>query len=657
MLYAFSGKKRRNSVAWYLRKLAGERGLRVEVTELDLRHSRGVDLSQRMVQRRWLAVIDEGNIDALLITPPCSTFSRAPWANERGPFPLRSSRCLRGFTWNSAQRKRKAELGNNLADFSFEAMRRQLLHEEKVAVMEQPEDLGATKRPRIPGHQPGSMWQFPQHAQLAAMTGVRSVALAQLDFGSESVKPTRLLMRIMAELHQEMYEGMPQFDSEGFYKGPLPRKVGVPLIGHNNGQFKTAAAAEWPAPLCHWVAEKIVSSFLQNSDKGTEVRSTKRGGQGEEEQGQKKRGKLREDAQAGGEQDKEGVDPFLPPVRGGVGRARGCEWKGVVVPFHDGGCLSSPGRWDLAKRRHPAGEDWDGFRAKRKIVVEAAGGESGLERECFSMARGESGCRLVRNEELRERLLDEMQSFCGGGPEMREVVEGKPFRLRAIREVLRMAKDGDFEFLKEAEAGFPLGVKFPLPRTPNSFERQVDWALKHDLTVECALAKPNYPSAEEHEAHLRDHLEEEVREGLVTKMTLQEFEQRYGEERAISALAVLVEDEATGKKRVIHDGSHDVRVNHRIRSQDKLRMPGGREKRYLLGVFKEAKDVVFSLIGDFGKAHRRFKYREEHGYLGCQVSGSDGYVYVNRAAERSPCQALSLPRRPRGAAGAALVRG
>jgi hypothetical protein len=32
--------------------------------------------------------------------------------------------------------------------------------------------------------------------------------------------------------------------------------------------------------------------------------------------------------------------------------------------------------------------------------VEEAGGESALERECFAMARGENGCRLVQNKGL-----------------------------------------------------------------------------------------------------------------------------------------------------------------------------------------------------------------------------------------------------------------
>ena len=47
--------------------------------------------------------------------------------------------------------------------------------------------------------------------------------------------------------------------------------------------------------------------------------------------------------------------------------------------------------------------------------------------------------------------------------------------------------------------------------------------------------------------------------------------------------------------------------------------------------FKATGEVVFSSIGDFGKAHRRFKYaKEEQGFLACAVSGEDPWVYVNQ---------------------------
>ena len=80
----------------------------------------------------------------------------------------------------------------------------------------------------------------------------------------------------------------------------------------------------------------------------------------------------------------------------------------------------------------------------------------------------------------------------------------------------------------------------------------------------------------------RAKFEEDVEEGLMLKMSLGDFKAKYGEHRAIAALAVIVEDELVGKKRMIHDASHGVRVNHRIRCRDKIRAPGAREKKQLL---------------------------------------------------------------------------
>ena len=118
----------------------------------------------------------------------------------------------------------------------------------------------------------------------------------------------------------------------------------------------------------------------------------------------------------------------------------------------------------------------------------------------------------------------------------------------------------------------------------------------------------------------RAKFEEDINEGLMLKMSLGDFKAKYGEHRAIAALAVIVEDELVGKKRMIHDASHGVGVNHRIRCRDKIRAPGAREKKQLLREMMEAREVAFSVVGDIAKGHRRFKHwEEEHGYLGCQI--------------------------------------
>ena len=82
-----------------------------------------------------------------------------------------------------------------------------------------------------------------------------------------------------------------------------------------------------------------------------------------------------------------------------------------------------------------------------------------------------------------------------------------------------------------------------------------------------------------------------------------EFLERYGEHTAIAALAVIVEDEELDKKRIIHDATHGVHVNHRIKCRDKLRSPGAREKKHLLREHEEEGEAAFSVVGDIAKAH------------------------------------------------------
>ena len=375
------------------------------------------------------------------------------------------------------------------------------------------------------------------------------------------------------------------------------------------------------------MASKILLSFKLHSEK--EVKQDRKRKMAEDPTGREgESGKKVRKV----EEEEETSDPLWPKFPGGKGRARVCEWKGNQVPFHDGGCLQSPGRWDLGSRIYPEQEGWAAVRKDLvALITERAGGEAKLERECFSMSRGGEGVKLAKDEGLLEVIRKKLWSFCGSPEGGLERAEGQPFWLSLVKDVLEKAGDSDFEFLKEAETGLPLGIKHPLPRTPQSFERQTEWALQDDPTMEYAMARPNYPSAAEHEQHLRDHLEAEVKEGLMEKMTTSEFERKFGQDRAIASLAVLVEDEISGKKRVIHDGTHGIRVNHRIKSLDKLRMPGGREKKYLLRGFRMSRDIAFSLFGDFGKAHRRFKYREdERGYLGCKVKQEEEIVYVNK---------------------------
>ena len=106
----------------------------------------------------------------------------------------------------------------------------------------------------------------------------------------------------------------------------------------------------------------------------------------------------------------------------------------------------------------------------------------------------------------------------------------------------------------------------------------------------------------------------------------------------IAALAMIVEDEEKDKKRLIHDATHGVRVNHRIKCRDKLRAPRARKKKLLLLEAMERKERPFSIVGDIKKATAFKHLAKEHGFLACRLDSRDGpegqlnnsCVYINK---------------------------
>ena len=256
-----------------------------------------------------------------------------------------------------------------------------------------------------------------------------------------------------------------------------------------------------------------------------------------------------------------------------------------------------------------------------KLVIAKVGSEEQLEKEAFRMAAGgEQGCSLASDPELQAQLRQLWKEWLEAQdlsePGLLEVPPGQPLHLRLLRAMLAAASDPDREFLRQAEDGLPVGILDPLPRTPHVFEEQLKWPLEN-APWEASLAwVPNYGSIEEHREFAKAKFEEDVG----AKMSLGSFLDHYG----IHTLAVIVEDEAKDKKRIIHDATHGVRVNHRIKCHDKLRSPGAREKKHLLREHEEAGEVAFSVVGDIAKAHRRFKHAaKEHGYLACQVDAEE----------------------------------
>ena len=95
------------------------------------------------------------------------------------------------------------------------------------------------------------------------------------------------------------------------------------------------------------------------------------------------------------------------------------------------------------------------------------------------------------------------------------------------------------------------------------------WSLE-EPTEEDEKDRDNYKSMVGFESQVEKLFQEEAVAGWMEEVTDEEARRRHGERVCIGSLAV--KDEKT-KIRVVHDGSHGVHVNHRIKTRDQVRMP------------------------------------------------------------------------------------
>ena len=149
---------------------------------------------------------------------------------------------------------------------------------------------------------------------------------------------------------------------------------------------------------------------------------------------------------------------------GRFGPPRICDLPGGPRDFHDGGGLCSPGRCPSARRDLADGENWNWLRERLlEKASERAGGIDELEREVFRMAAGgESGCRIVSDQNFIEELVEIMASWIEAQdlavPGLVDIAEGQPLRLKLLRAILQAADDPDRDFLVQAETGLPVGI-------------------------------------------------------------------------------------------------------------------------------------------------------------------------------------------------------
>ena len=90
MAYFFSGIQRKASIAEQLKKRCEKEGIGLVVFEIDVviggsQH----DQLDRESQDQWLARLEDGDFDVIMLSPPCGSWSRSNWATDDGPKPCR----------------------------------------------------------------------------------------------------------------------------------------------------------------------------------------------------------------------------------------------------------------------------------------------------------------------------------------------------------------------------------------------------------------------------------------------------------------------------------------------------------------------------------------------------------------------------------------
>ena len=253
-------------------------GYRLRMTCVDIQRRPKIDLARTQERHKLLERIQAQEFDAILLSPPCSTFSRAPWANFKGPRPVRSAAKPRGLDKLTAAERDRCILGNLFADFTWEVVELALATRVSFLLLEEPEDLGVLAKGPYKGQQPASMWQWPAMKGVLQLPGVSTLALHQSSFGTSYPKPTRLLLFGPRYFPSFCYLGPPRYDEAGYYVGPLPRLHNQPTMRDRatSGPF-TTGTGQWPIRMCQWIAATLLHSCSAAATTATE------GGRAEDE--------------------------------------------------------------------------------------------------------------------------------------------------------------------------------------------------------------------------------------------------------------------------------------------------------------------------------------------------------------------------------------
>lgn len=667
VLYLFSGADRPSSLAAQLEAMGKKWGTQVNIEMVDIVRSEAHDLSKEEVRESFRRRLRAGEFEAVVITPPCSTWTRVRMANFRGPRPVRDMQHPWGFPWLSHHGKEEADLGSLLVlvliDFVTLVGAHPVSRQGFRVVLfgEHPEDLGRVVREEDHAvMHPASIWQLDNLRELLLIEALQLFTLAfnQCCWGAPYRKPTRVITNI-ASIKSWGPLGWPLKDDENRYLGPLAAcacKTNQQLVRTKQDKdFKTTGTSAYPPKMDQAIAQGIWEHLAKQAQLPPKDGDCSNGA------GSASYVDLKHEVpQNAAVLQNEAVLKYdIPTVVDEVTEdvrvskkveaaheEERSEGKGVPVlvyykgkhrPINDGAGLCSPGRWRPSQRRRLKGDRAVQLAAKfRALFLKWVDVEDkkpgGAVAVFWKMAAG----RSVRSpfEEFAGEARAEIDSFLvelGEDPTRRSSDRETEINMRRLMAVAACLGDEDFAYLDEmASRGVAIGVDVELPRVPKVFEEKTSWALEFEEAMWEDVVSDNYPSAKENEKDIKRQVMEEVEAGTIKRLGHKEAVKKFGGRLAVAALGAVPKELNSERVRLIHDGTYSVGVNQRIRVRDRLRFPLIEDAAAILReVKKEAEAcrglIRFSLLYDVSRAHKLVPVREEDwGLLAFKLPGDSG---------------------------------
>ena len=483
------------------------------------------------------------------------------------------------------------------------------------------------------------------------------------------------------------------FDKSGFYLGPLPRDCGhthsEKLIGKSDKGWKTSPSAAYPAGLCEFLADQILSAqtacgrgsknlsvkrkastlneavcfstekssmdipsasgvpssnsgvpssnnevgndLLSGSDSSALINSISNNALSSATTCGGSNNALSSSTLCEGRAvEDDGFDVsrcknFGPPMM--------VEWAGVHRPFVDGFGLCSPTRWSPSSRGLDREDSMKQLaEATYNILLETVTSSiNDVRLEAFRLVTG----KIQVSPFTKDKLDEARRRWAALLPCPKDALvigDGQPFLLRGLALWLKAFDDPDTDILVDGTDNFAngvwVGVDKPLPRCPQVFPPKLKHRKLDD--TEFNPVASNYPSAQLSSTQLDEKFREEEKLGRMFPSTLPVTVGKYGADRVrVASMAAIMKPD--GGVRPLHDATHSVMVNHEIKYADQLQCPGPAEVAASVREAALTFEAPFCVSADIQAAHRLVKVREaDWGYLACKSDSNSSVLWLNR---------------------------